>query len=82
VAGAGLRAPPGMTDHQGDETHMNLPFVMGLIGLVVSAVFAFNSVRELKRDVPGHSRNAAMIHIAMVSMLVPFCLIVMAFYWP
>jgi len=61
---------------------MNLPFVVALIGLAVSAWFAIQSVRELKRDVPGHSRNAAMIHIAMVSMLVPFCLIVMAFYWP
>ncbi len=61
---------------------MNLPFVMGLIGLVISAWFAVNSVRELKRNVPGHSRNAAVIHIAMVGMLVPFSLIVMAFYWP
>ena len=61
---------------------MNLPFVMGVIGLIVSAVFAFNSVRELKRDVPGHSRNAAMIHIAMVSMFVPFCIYVVIAYAP
>ena len=50
MAGAGLRAPSGMTDHQGDETHMNLPFVMGLIGLVVSAVFAFNALGDGLRD--------------------------------
>jgi hypothetical protein len=61
---------------------MNVPFVVALIGLAVSAVFAFNSVRELQRNRPGHLRNAAMIHIGMVGMLVPFCLIVMAYYWP
>lgn len=55
---------------------------MGLFGLIVSAVFAFNSVRELKRNVEGHARNAAMIHIAMVSMLVPFCLYVVIAYAP
>lgn len=61
---------------------MNLPFAMGLFGLLVSAIFAFNSVRELKRNVEGHARNAAMIHIAMVSMLVPFCLYVVIAYAP
>jgi len=61
---------------------MNLPFAMGLFGLLVSAVFAFNAVRELRRNVEGHSRNAAMIHIAMVSMFVPFCLYVIVAYAP
>jgi len=55
---------------------------MGLFGLLVSAVFAFNAVRELRRNVEGHSRNAAMIHIAMVSMFVPFCLYVIVAYAP
>lgn len=50
---------------------MNLPFGMGLFGLLVSAVFAFNAWRELRRNVEGHARNAAMIHVAMVSMFVP-----------
>ncbi|WP_379922750.1 hypothetical protein [Erythrobacter sp. R86502] len=61
---------------------MNLPFAMAIFGLIVSAVFAFNAVRELRRNVPGHSRNAAMIHVAMVSMLAPFCLFVVFAYAP
>lgn len=61
---------------------MNAPFVMAIIGLAVSAWFAVTSVRELRRNRPGHLRNAAMIHIGMVAMLVPFCLIVLAAYWP
>jgi hypothetical protein len=61
---------------------MNLPFVVAAIGLAVSIWFAVQSVRELKRNQPGHARNGAVIHIAMASMLAPFCLIVMAFYWP
>ena len=56
---------------------MNLPIVTALLGLVVSAVFAFNAVRELKRGTPGHARNAAMIHIVMVAMLAPFCVAVL-----
>ena len=39
-------------------------------------------LRELRRDRPGHARNAAMIHIAMVSMFVPFCLYVLIAYAP
>ena len=39
---------------------MNLPFGMGLFGLLVSAVFAFNAWRELRRNVEGHARNAAI----------------------
>ena len=61
---------------------MNLPFAMGLFGLLVCAVFAFNSARELRRDVEGHSRNAAMIHVAAVSIFAPFCLYVVIAYAP
>lgn len=61
---------------------MNLPLFMGIFGLVVSAVFAFNAWRELKRNVEGHARNAAMIHVAMVSMFVPFCIYVVIAYAP
>jgi hypothetical protein len=61
---------------------MNLPFGVAIFGLIVSAIFAFNAVRELKRNVPGHARNAAMIHVAMVSMLAPFCIFVLIAYAP
>ncbi len=61
---------------------MNVPFVAALLGLAVSVWFAISAVRELKRGQPGHGRNGAVIHIAMVAMLVPFCLIVAAYYWP
>jgi uncharacterized membrane protein len=61
---------------------MNLPFAMGLFGLLVSVVFAFNAWRELRRDQEGHARNAAMIHVAMVSMFAPFCLYVVIAYAP
>jgi hypothetical protein len=61
---------------------MNLPFGMGIFGLVICAIFAFAAIRELRRDRPGHARNAAMIHIAMVSMFVPFCLYVVIAYAP
>ncbi len=61
---------------------MSIPFVAALLGLAVSVWFAVRAVRELKRNVPGHGRNGAVIHIAMVAMLAPFCLIVMAYYWP
>ena len=60
---------------------MNIPVATALLGLAVSLWFGISAVRELKRDTPGHSFNAAMIHIAMVVMLVPFCLIVIATYW-
>ena len=61
---------------------MNLPFGMAIFGLIVSLVFAVNAVRELKRNVPGHARNAAMIHVAMVSMLAPFCIFVLIAFAP
>ena len=57
---------------------MGLPFWAGVFGLVVSLVFAFNSVRELRRGEEGHLRNAAMIHIAMVSMFLPASLLIIA----
>jgi hypothetical protein len=60
---------------------MNIPVATALIGLAVSLWFGISAVRELKRDVPGHSHNAAMIHVAMLSMFVPFCLIVLVAYW-
>ncbi|MGY6550521.1 MAG: hypothetical protein ACXIT4_01360 [Erythrobacter sp.] len=53
---------------------MGLPFWMGVFGLVVSLVFLFNSVRELRKNKPGHARNAAMIHLGMVAFFLPFCL--------
>lgn len=61
---------------------MNVPFVVAIIGLAVSVWFAVSSVRELKRNKPGHARNAAMIHIAMVSMLAPFCIYVLIAWAP
>ncbi|WP_143150294.1 hypothetical protein [Erythrobacter sanguineus] len=61
---------------------MTLPIGMAIIGLVICAVFAFTAIRELRRDQPGHARNAAMIHIAMVSMFVPFCIYVLIAWAP
>jgi hypothetical protein len=57
---------------------MGMPFWAGVFGLVISLVFGFNAIRELKRDEPGHARNAAMIHIAMVSMFLPASLLIIA----
>ena len=57
---------------------MGLPFWAGVFGLVVSLVFAFNSIRELRRNVEGHLRNAAMIHMGMVSMFLPGSLLIIA----
>jgi hypothetical protein len=48
----------------------------------VCAIFAFTAIRELRRGREGHARNAAMIHIAMVSMFAPFCLYVVIAYAP
>jgi len=61
---------------------MNLPIAAAIFGLLVCAVFAFTALRELRRDRPGHARNAAVIHIAMVSMFVPFCLYILIAYAP
>ena len=61
---------------------MNMPIAAALLGLAVCVWFGISAVRELKRDRPGHLHNAAMIHVAMVAMLAPFCLIVLVAYWP
>ena len=55
---------------------MGLPFWAGVFGVAVSLVFGFNAVRELRRGEEGHARNAAMIHIGMISMFLPGSLIV------
>jgi heme/copper-type cytochrome/quinol oxidase subunit 2 len=60
---------------------MNAPVAAALLGLAVSLWFGVSALRQLRRDTPGHSHNAAMIHIAMISMFVPFCLIVLVAYW-
>ncbi len=60
---------------------MNVPVAAALLGLAVSLWFGISAVRELRRDVPGHSHNAAMIHAGMLAMFVPFCLIVLVAYW-
>jgi len=60
---------------------MNMPVAAAALGLAVSIWFGIRAVRELRRDTPGHAFNAAMIHVAMVTMLVPFCLIVIVTYW-
>ena len=54
----------------------------GVIGLVVSAIYAFTSIRELRRGKPGHAQNAAKIHLGMVAMLVPFCIWILIAYAP
>ena len=59
---------------------MGLPFWMGVFGLVVSLIFIVRAVLELRKNTPGHSRNAAMIHVAMGSMFLPFSLIIMFIY--
>jgi len=59
---------------------MSLPFGMGVFGLVVSLIFIARAVLELRKNTPGHSRNAAMIHVAMGSMFLPFSLIIMFIY--
>lgn len=59
---------------------MSLPFGMGVFGLIVSAAFLFNSVREIRKNKPGHALNAAKIHLGMVVMFVPFCLYILFAY--
>lgn len=60
---------------------MNMPVAAAILGLAVSIWFGVGAVRELKRNTPGHSFNAAMIHIAMVALFVPVCLIILVAYW-
>jgi 3-polyprenyl-4-hydroxybenzoate decarboxylase len=59
---------------------MGLPFWMGVFGTVVSIAFLIHAVIELKKDTPGHARNAAMIHVAMGSMFLPASLLIMFLY--
>ncbi len=54
---------------------MGLPFWASVFGAVVAAIFLVRAVIELRKDTPGHARNAAMIHVAMTSMFLPICLI-------
>jgi ABC-type Co2+ transport system permease subunit len=61
---------------------MSLPFAVGIFGLVVSLVFLFNSLREIRKNNPGHSLNAAKIHLAMVAMFIPFCIYILFAYAP
>jgi hypothetical protein len=58
---------------------MGLPFWAGVFGAVVSLIFLMRALAELKKDTPGHSRNAAMIHVAMAGTFLPACLIIIAF---
>ncbi|MEL6239429.1 MAG: hypothetical protein AAFQ90_12675 [Pseudomonadota bacterium] len=51
---------------------MNVPFWAGVFGLIICVVFLFNAVRELRRNQEGHARNAAMIHVGMVALFLPF----------
>lgn len=57
---------------------MGLPFWAGIFGLVISLIFGFRAIRELKRDQDGHARNAAMIHMGMISMFLPGSLLIIA----
>ncbi|MGY6637461.1 MAG: hypothetical protein ABS49_07070 [Erythrobacter sp. SCN 62-14] len=61
---------------------MNVQMWAGVFGLVVCAIFAFTSIRELRRNVPGHALNAAKIHIGMVALFVPFCIWILIAYAP
>lgn len=57
---------------------MGLPFWMGVFGVVVSVAFLIHAALELKKDKPGHARNAAMIHVGMASMFLPASLLIIA----
>lgn len=59
---------------------MAVQFWAGVFGAVVSIIFLVRAVIELKKDTPGHARNAAMIHVAMGSMFLPASLIIMLIY--
>jgi len=59
---------------------MGLPFWMGVFGVVVSIIFLVRAVIELRRNTPGHARNAAMIHVGMASLFLPASLIIIAIY--
>jgi 3-polyprenyl-4-hydroxybenzoate decarboxylase len=59
---------------------MAVQFWAGVFGAVVSIIFLVRAVIELKKDTPGHARNAAMIHVAMGSMFLPASVIIMLIY--
>ena len=59
---------------------MGLPFWMGVFGVVVSIAFLIHAALELRRNTPGHARNAAMIHVAVGSMFLPASLLIMYIY--
>lgn len=59
---------------------MGLPLWMGVFGVVVSIIFLVRAVIELRRNTPGHARNAAMIHVGMASLFLPASLIIIAIY--
>ncbi len=55
---------------------MGMPFWAGVFGAAVSIIFLVRALIELKRDNPGHARNAAMIHVGMVTLFLPACLFI------
>jgi hypothetical protein len=59
---------------------MNVQMWVAVFGLIVCAIYGFTAVREIRRDKPGHSLNAAKIHLAMVAVFVPFCLFILFAY--
>ena len=58
---------------------MGVPFWAGVLGAVVGTIFLVRAIIELRKDNPGHARNAAMIHIVMTALLLPASLIIIAF---
>ena len=55
---------------------MGLPFWAGVFGAAVSVIYLVRALIELKKDKPGHARNAAMIHVGMASLFLPACLFI------
>ena len=58
---------------------MGLPFWGGVFGAVVAVIFLVRAIIQLRKDTPGHAHNAAMIHVGMSALLLPACLIIIAF---
>jgi len=48
--------------------------------VVVWIIFLMHPVIELRRNTPGHARNAALIHVGMASLFLPASLIIIAIY--
>ena len=55
---------------------MNVPFWAGVFGLVLSLIYLFNAIREVRRGQEGHARNAAMIHLGIVAIFLPASLFI------